>query len=187
MEKGKTGRPRSEHARMAVLHAVDDLLLEVGYAEMTMKGIAEKAGVGRQTVYRWWSTKAEILLEASAADAQDELAIIPTGEPIADVTAYLKALIRFLAQTPAGAAYRALLGEAQHDPAVAALIASKDVLGDSARAVLDRIPGLDARPASLDLIAARLIGPALFWIITGRDQSQFNARALAEAVVGDIS
>jgi AcrR family transcriptional regulator len=42
---------RSEEARRAVLGAVDDLLVEVGYAAMTMKGIAERAGVGRQTVY----------------------------------------------------------------------------------------------------------------------------------------
>jgi AcrR family transcriptional regulator len=52
--KSRGGRPRSEQAREAVLHAVDDLLLEVGYAALTMKGIAERAGVGRQTVYRWW-------------------------------------------------------------------------------------------------------------------------------------
>jgi AcrR family transcriptional regulator len=57
---------------------------------MTMKGIAERAGVGRQTVYRWWSTQAEILFEA----------------------------------TITGATYRALLGEAQHDPAVAAMLAT---------------------------------------------------------------
>src|SRR5580658_3505664 len=66
------GRPRSEVARRAVLHAVDDLLVDVGYAAMTMKGIAERAGVGRQTVYRWWSNKAEILLEACVADARSE-------------------------------------------------------------------------------------------------------------------
>ena len=46
--KSRGGRPRSEQAREAVLHAVDDLLLEVGYAALTMKGIAERAGVGRQ-------------------------------------------------------------------------------------------------------------------------------------------
>jgi AcrR family transcriptional regulator len=166
---------------------VDDLLLEVGYAEMTMKGIAEKAGVGRQTVYRWWSTKAEVLFEASAADAEDELAINLTGQPIADVTAYLEALIRFLSQSPAGAAYRALLGEAQHDAAVATLLASRDLLGDSALAVLERIPALNGGSTSLDLAAMRLIGPALFWIITGRDPAQLNPRELAEVFLRELS
>jgi AcrR family transcriptional regulator len=56
---------------------VDDLPVEVGYAAMTMKGIAERVGVGRQTVYRWWSTKAEILFEASVIDDARELAPDP--------------------------------------------------------------------------------------------------------------
>src|SRR6187551_2581524 len=77
----RMGRPRSERARRAVLHAVDDLLVDVGYAALTMKGIAERAGVGRQTVYRWWSTKAEILFEASVADAEEELAVPPAAPP----------------------------------------------------------------------------------------------------------
>ena len=155
----RVGRPRSERARRAVLHAVDDLLVDVGYAAMTMKGIAERAGVGRQTVYRWWSNKAEILLEASAADAEEELAVPPAGTPLADLTTYLDALVTFLAQSPPGAAYRALVAAAQHDPAVAELIASKDVLGDSARTVLTRVAvaGIDLGP--LERASARLVGP----------------------------
>ncbi|MGP3785186.1 TetR/AcrR family transcriptional regulator [Paenibacillus sp. 1A_MP2] len=93
-------------------------MVEVGYAAMTMKGISERAGVSRQTLYRWWSHKAEILFEASVADAEEELEISPTGTPLDDLRAYLEALVRFLTHSPAGAAYRALLGEAQHDSAV---------------------------------------------------------------------
>src|ERR1700733_11591317 len=123
------GRPRSERARVAVLHAVDDLLVEVGYAAMTMKGIAERAGVGRQTVYRWWSTKAEILFEASVIDAASELAPDPRETTEENLAAYLEAGARSLTEPPAGAAYRALLGEAQHDPAVARLLPTADLLG----------------------------------------------------------
>ncbi|OEV10855.1 TetR family transcriptional regulator, partial [Streptomyces nanshensis] len=103
--KRRGGRPRSEQAREAVLHAVDDLLVEVGYAAMTMKGIAMRAGVGRQTVYRWWSTKAEILFEACVDDAEEELAVAPSRTRLAEVTSYLDALMRFLAYSPAGAGY----------------------------------------------------------------------------------
>lgn len=173
------GRPRSERARLAVLHAVDDLLVEVGYAEMTMKGIAERAGVGRQTVYRWWSTKAEILFEASVNDAVDELAVDATGEALDTVTAYLEALIRFLVRSPAGLAYRALVGEAQHDPAVAELISSKDVLGDSARTMLNRIIDPQPFPISTDDVAT-LIGPTFFWILSGRDPERLTPRIHAE-------
>jgi AcrR family transcriptional regulator len=129
----RTGRSRSEDARQKVLWAVDDLLQEVGYAALTMKGIAERAGVGRQTVYRWWSTKAEILLDACMEDAQEELTIARTGDPLADLTTYLDALVHFLADSSAGAAYRAVIAAAQHDPKVTKLIAGQDVLDASAR------------------------------------------------------
>lgn len=177
--RGRGGRPRSEHAREAVLHAVDDLLLEVGYAALTMKGIAERAGVGRQTVYRWWSTKAEILFEASVADAEEELAVPPAGTPLAEITAYLDALVRFLTTSAAGAGYRALLAAAQHDPAVRELIASKDVLGASARVALERT----GRTPS-DRMVAALVGPTFYWIMSGRDAEALHTGSLARDFLG---
>ncbi len=185
IEHGRVGRPRSERAREAVLQAVDDLLVDVGYTAMTMKGIATRAGVSRQTVYRWWSTKAEILFEASAADAEEELSVTATGEPLRDLTAYLGALVHFLTRSPAGIAYRALLGEAQHDPEVAHLLATKDVLGDSARTVLARtVPGYDTPPA-VELATARLIGPIFFSIMSGRDPARLDPAEQARTFLGD--
>jgi len=189
-QSGKAGRPRSEDARQRVLHAVDDLLQEVGYANLTMKGIAEQAGVGRQTVYRWWSTKAEILLEASIEDAQEELTVVPTGDPLEDLTLYLEALVRFLAGSSAGAAYRAVVAAAQHDPAVAELISGHDVLGASARAVLESVLETlprPADPAGLDRASALLIGPAFYWIISGRDARDLPTRSMAQDVLGQLT
>ncbi len=185
-DRGRGGRPRSEQAREAVLHAVDDLLLEVGYAAMTMKGIAERAGVSRMTVYRWWSTKAEILFEASVIDAEQELAIAASGTALEQLTAYLHALARFLARSPAGAAYRALLGEAQHDTAVAALVAGRDVVSDSARAVIERAVLPEAGPVATERATALLIGPTFFSILSGRDPDQLDARELAEAFLREV-
>ena len=163
MEKhAQPGRPRSEDARVAVLHAVDDLLLEIGYAAMTMKGIAETAGVGRQTVYRWWPSKAHILVEACAADARSELAIEPGGDPQQTVLAFLRTLTHFLTASPAGAAYRALLGEAQHDAAVRALVAEADLLAAPARAVLAYLP---TAPDD-QLAVAELCGPIVLSVLT---------------------
>ena len=171
------GRPRSERAREAVLHAVDDLLVEVGYAAMTMKGIAERAGVGRQTVYRWWSTKAEILFEACVLDAEHELAVAATGQPMTDAVSYLDALALFLTRSPAGIAYRALLGEAQHDRAVAELLATRDVIGDSARTVLQQA-GL--KPENLDQATALLAGPIFFWVATAQNPDRLDRRDVAQ-------
>jgi AcrR family transcriptional regulator len=160
------GRPRSENARRAVLHAVDDMLVDIGYAAMTMKGIAERAHVGRQTVYRWWSTKAEILLEASVEDARSELATTPKADPTEDLVAYLAAVTRFLTVSPAGLAYRALLGEAQHDPAVRDLLGKDDPLATATDAVLDRHRSHAHAMPDARLAAAQLVGPVVLPILT---------------------
>jgi AcrR family transcriptional regulator len=160
------GRPRSERCRQDILEAADDLLVEVGYAAMTMKGIAERAGVGRQTVYRWWSTKAEVLLEACVEDFAEELTVEAHPDPAEDLLGYLTALTRFLTEDPAGIAYRALLGEAQHDPAVRALL-HDDPLTAPTRAVLARVrPRAPAMPEN-SLAVAQFVGPVLSQVLVG--------------------
>lgn len=180
-EPGPGGRPRSEKARAAVLHAVDDLLDEVGYAAMTMKGIAERAGVSRMTVYRWWSTKAEILFEASVIDAEQELAVATKGSAAEILADYLTKLVRFLAESQAGAAYRALVGEAQHDHIVAELISSNDVLQSSARKVLLGVGSPGASGISIDRACVLLVGPVFFWIMSGRRPGELDVDELVSA------
>ena len=62
------GRPRSKKAQQAVLQAAADLYLDLGYDKTTMEGIAGRAGVSKQTVYRWWGSKAKILLEVLTSE-----------------------------------------------------------------------------------------------------------------------
>jgi AcrR family transcriptional regulator len=166
-ERGHGGRPRSERARQAVLEAADDLLVEVGYASMTMKALAERAGVGRQTVYRWWSTKAEVLLEACRDDFAEELVVPATDEPLELLAGYLRELGRLLTEAPPGLAYRALLGQAQQDPAVAELVAADDLLLTSAGGVLDRVATVWPAVPERRLATAQLIAPVLVPVLAG--------------------
>src|SRR6185312_3621988 len=106
-------------------------------------------------------------------------AVPPAASAPAEITAYLDALVRFLTRSPAGTAYRTLLAAAQHDPAVKALIASRDVLGDSARTVLGRVA------VASDEAVARLVGPPFFWIMTGRDPAELDTAALARDLLRD--
>lgn len=173
---------------MAVLHAVDDLLVDVGYAAMTMKNIAERAGVGRQTVYRWWSTKAEILFEACVEDAGRELASEPGTTTVSDIANFLAALAEFLSTSPAGAAYRALLGEAQHDPAVAVLLGTVDVLGLGARPVLQRaLDRGDLGPGAVgDDAVAVLVGPLVYRALTAATTDAVSLDELAAAAAESL-
>jgi AcrR family transcriptional regulator len=187
-DEAQVGRPRSEQARVAVLHAVDDLLVEVGYAALTMKGIAERAGVGRQTVYRWWATKAEVLFEATITDASHELVSAPQPNAVDDISAYLDTDVTFLTTSPAGAGYRALIGEAQHDPAVARMMASVDLFATAARPVLERIIDRGDVAASLPPAAAVeiLTGPAYFRVLGGEHKEHLPTSVLASALLAAL-
>ena len=84
------GRPRSETARQAILTAALELAQQEGYQAVTIKGIADRAGAGRQTVYRWWQTKAEVLLEALTEFAAGQVQPEPSGDALADVRRFLE-------------------------------------------------------------------------------------------------
>lgn len=111
------GRPRSEDARRAVLDAALELCERDGYQALTIKSIADRARVGRQTVYRWWPDKQEILLEALVDLRNTKLAELPeTGtDALRDVETVLCATFE-LTRTITGQALAGLLSDAQRDP-----------------------------------------------------------------------
>lgn len=84
------GRPRSEPARQAVLAAAVHLVGEDGYGRVTMEGIAREAGVSKQTLYRWWPTKAAIVLEALNEGAAKIAPSVDTGSFSADLRVFLR-------------------------------------------------------------------------------------------------
>src|ERR1700691_1780428 len=117
--KGRAPHRRRDRARVAVLHAADDLLVERGYAGVTIEGIAARAGVAKQTIYRWWPSKFEILMDTFLEDAAGALEIPDTGTVDGDLRQHLRQLAGFLSAEPAGRVMLALIGEAQHDADVA--------------------------------------------------------------------
>jgi AcrR family transcriptional regulator len=112
------GRPRSEAARGAVLGAALELVEEGGFGALTMEGIAHRAGVSKQTVYRWWSSKAAILLEALNEGAA-------TIAPLPDAGTLAEELPVFVRRSVLGARGRTarllvgLMAEAQLDESFA--------------------------------------------------------------------
>ena len=60
----RRGRPRSAKAQSAILDAATELLLTEGLADVSMDEVAERAGVSKATIYRWWPTKETLALEA---------------------------------------------------------------------------------------------------------------------------
>ncbi|MET0234852.1 MAG: TetR/AcrR family transcriptional regulator [Kibdelosporangium sp.] len=164
---------RSEQARQAVLEAVDDLLAERGFAGVTIEGIAARAGVAKQTIYRWWPSKVDILLEAFTDDMAEHLEPPDLGDLGLDLAAHLHTLAVFLTESDPGAVFRALAGQAQHDPAVAVRFRD-DCL--SRQRIRDRLPFRRAMdrgdlPSSFDtdLAIDQLLGPLYYRILVTGD------------------
>jgi AcrR family transcriptional regulator len=113
---------RSERARQAILDAALELCQEQSFAGLTMEGIAKRAGVGKQTIYRWWSSKAAILLEALTDRATATLEFPDTGDIVADLRAQMSTVVGAF-NDPMFAAYsRGLIAAAQSDPEIAAAV-----------------------------------------------------------------
>ena len=85
----RPGRRRSEASRQAILTAALELFGERGYPAVSIEGIAARAGCGKQTIYRWWPAKGDVLLEALADKVELQV-------PLTDRGSYAKDLRRFL-------------------------------------------------------------------------------------------
>lgn len=117
-----TGRRRNDAARRAILAATGELLARSG-TSVTIADIAAAAGVSKQTIYRWWPSKGAVLLEAMTERARAAAPEPDTGTLHGDLTALLTATFTTVATEPVASLLRAVLAEAQTDPATAELLA----------------------------------------------------------------
>jgi AcrR family transcriptional regulator len=134
----RPGRPRNETSREKILEAALSLVSEGGLASATMEGIAAAAGVGKQTLYRWWRSRAEILLEALGEHAASVIPEPNTGSLQRDLEEFLEATFRAGRRKRVGAPLlTALMAEAQVDTTFRARF--RDGFIEARRAVLRRI------------------------------------------------
>ena len=163
-DERRVGRPRSEDRDRAILDAALDLLVEQGFAGLSMEGIAARAGVGKATIYRRWKSKAEVVVEALRCQ------VCPLGElpDTGDVRRDLVSMYRALLETFNGA-----------DGAMMAAFAAEKVRHHELRDAFDRAFVADRRRHMRQLIERGVaegrfpsdsniellveVGPALLW------------------------
>jgi len=104
---------RSAHSHAAVLKAAADLAGRLGYASTSIEQIASEAGVGKQTIYRWWPNKAALFIEVYSRLVPADIVIDDTGSLAADLEALLTRLSYIYCDTPAGNILAGLIAEAQ--------------------------------------------------------------------------
>jgi AcrR family transcriptional regulator len=159
------GRPRSEKAQQAILAAAIDLLLEHGLHAMSMDAVAERAGVSKATIYRWWPSKERLALDALLDWADASAPPRDTGSLRGDLLSLVRPWVREIRRRPFGPVIAAFVNEAQSDPTFADAYRTHFVepRRDAMRAVFARAAERGELPTDLDVeVALDLIYGAVY-------------------------
>ncbi|CAG6396483.1 TetR/AcrR family transcriptional regulator [Streptomyces cocklensis] len=176
----------------AIRAAVFAELAEVGYARMSMEGIARRAGVGKAAVYRRWHSKLPLVLDVVPAVAAQGLPVPDTGSLRGDVRALLEVSARALRHPAVAQILPDLLAEAARSPELAEALhgALREAHGGIVAAVLAQAAARGEVPAGMspDLAVDLLAGP-LYWrqAVLGAAYSPAGLDALASATVAALA
>ena len=189
------GRPRSEKAQKAILAAAIDLLLEQGLHAMSMDAVAERAGVSKATIYRWWPSKELLALDALATEWQvtsSPDATRDTGSLRGDLLARLRPWLRLLRDKPYGRVVAGLVATAQADAEFAELYLERFVRPrrDAMRPILLRAIDRGEIPRNIDLeVALDLIyGPIYHRMLHGHAPlDERFARNVVDTILAGIA
>ena len=179
------GRPRSEKAHQAILAAAAELLLARGLSAVSMDAVAERAGVSKATIYRWWPTKEALALDALYTEwAAFQPDPRDTGSLRGDLLALLLPWARAVRSRPYARVIAALLTEVHTDPAFAAEY-HKRLVGprrDQARAVFRRAVERGEIPAgtSIEVAVDLVYGPLWHRLLHGH--APLNDRFVQDVV-----
>ncbi|OBJ14209.1 TetR/AcrR family transcriptional regulator [Mycobacterium colombiense] len=182
-------RRRSEKSRTAIVTATRELLLERGFDGLTIEAVAARAGVGKQTIYRWWPTRPALVADVMLEDADKLLASVNhTGNLSADLVGWVGKLCASLT-TPRGAAMLRTLTVAcmEHaDTAVKLRAGFSAPLHDSVRA---RLLADGINEATAESAADAIVGGVVYPILSGaqpysRRRAERTTRLIVAALTG---
>jgi TetR/AcrR family transcriptional regulator, mexJK operon transcriptional repressor len=116
---GRDRRSPAKHS--AILNAATDVFLREGYTRASVDAIAEAAGVGKQTVYGHFGDKQQLFLAVvehihAVHPLNGTDLITDTGDPLADLTAAARWLIRAVTTPEIAALHRLTIAELTHHP-----------------------------------------------------------------------
>lgn len=116
------GAQRNPASEEAILKAAEEILVESGLSAFSIEAVAKRAKAGKPTIYRWWPSKAVLLLDVY--HRQKTVPISDTGNVAEDIFLFLTALFQHWRQTGSGAIFRSVIAEAQSDAAAAEALAA---------------------------------------------------------------
>ncbi|MFI7207308.1 TetR/AcrR family transcriptional regulator [Micromonospora aurantiaca (nom. illeg.)] len=183
---------RNKQSRRAILAAALELLAETGYPALTVEAIAARAGVGKQTIYRWWRGKGAVILDALADDMPEVIALPDTGDLRADLREVLRATVAEFADPRLSATTRAVTIETLTDEELADQARDR-LLRPQLNAVRVRLEAAreagQVRPdAPLDQVVELLFGPLYHrWLLRNGPLTDDYADGIVDLVVTAVT
>ena len=185
--RAKSARRRSEKSRTAIVNATRELLLERGFDGLTIEAVAARAGVGKQTIYRWWPSRAALVADVTLEDADKILASVNhTDDLAADLVGWVRKLAASLT-TPRGSAMLRTLtvaGMEHEETAIKLRAGFSSPLHESVRT---RLLAEDLDKVTADSAADAIVGGVVYPILSGaqpysRRRAELTTRIIVAAL-----
>lgn len=197
MTEMRRGRPRSAVVHDAILESTRALLIESGYAQMSMDRVAGHAGVGKQTVYRRWPSKAPLVAEAVLDAFREGLSpLVPsyTGDVAADLRTWLRGVAQAQASPRNASLIRALAAAAADNPQDGDVL-YRELTGPQYDAVVQRLAqgvkvGQIRADADLEAVADALVGATLYRMLAHSaipDDTSQRFDGLVDALISGLT
>jgi len=168
------GRPRCERARQAILSSTLKFLEAKGngFADLTIERVAEEAGVGKATVYRWWPNKAALVADVFASSVTQKLRFPDTGSVSRDMRQQMQQLVRIL-RSRRGHILSVIVGAGQRDATLIRAFRERFLKPRRAEAYTTLRRGIARgelpEDLDLDLVLDALYGPIYMRFMVGHD------------------
>lgn len=182
-------RRRSEKSRTAIVTATRELLMERGFDGLSIEAVAARAGVGKQTIYRWWPSRPALVADVVLEDADRILASVDhTSDLAADLVGWVRKLAATLT-TARGAAMLRILTVAcmeHEDTAVKLRAGFSSPLHESVRA---RLLAHGADEATAESAADAVVGGVVYPILSesqtySPERAELTTRLIVRALTG---
>lgn len=187
----RSGPVRSEAARQAVLHATSELLSEVGYDRLTIEGIAARAGVAKQTIYRWWPSRSAVVAEALVEGLllPERLVVPDTGSIGTDLRTWLMGLADLIDDPLRASIIPSIITAATQNPEIAshlrdALVPTGSLI-DRLTAAVGDAPHLRSG-VPIETLADMILGAVLVRVMSRQPLDERAIDDLVRAVTGNV-
>ncbi len=119
---GPLAARRNPKSHLAVLRAAEELLADSGYSSITVDQIAQRSGVSKATIYRWWPNRAAIFMELYGNLAAQLQQPVDTGSLEGDLREQIRSAFKLFRTTVAGVALAGFVADGQSNPAIADML-----------------------------------------------------------------